>query len=251
MKIYKYTPVSKNSISNLNNCMLWFSSPNNFKDKQDSNLPLTDVNSIELQNKYVEELLSLSEEEKSIINKLTPPEGFLENLGVKNVNDLFDVPKNLNPNLDIIETFNDYKSKYVGITCFSERFDNEKMWGNKDYGHNHKGFCLCFETDNNPVYFKGITKINYENKLPKHNLLCSEKDRAEELKINYTTKLRDKYSFEEEYRLIVNNTPGLYDYSPSSLIEIYLGKNISRTDKESIFSIITEVYNNNVYVTQL
>jgi hypothetical protein len=68
MKIYKYTPVSKNSISNLNNCMLWFSSPNNFKDKQDSNLPLTVVNSIELQNKYVEELLSLSEEEKSIIN---------------------------------------------------------------------------------------------------------------------------------------------------------------------------------------
>ena len=87
--------------------------------------------------------------------------------------------------------------------------------------------------------------------MPKHNLLCSEKDRAEELKINFTTKLKDKYSFEEEYRLIVNNKPGLYEYNPSSLLEVYLGKNINRTDKESIFSIIAEVYKNNVYVTKL
>jgi hypothetical protein len=251
MKIYKYCPVSKHSIDNLKNCMLMFSSPNNFNDKQDSNLPLTDVNLIEVEKKYRKEILNLSEEEKEKIKNLTPPKGFLEDLGVKNINDLFNVSENLNSSIDIVERLNDYKSKYVGITCFSERFDNERMWKNEDYGHNHKGFCLCFETDNHPVFFKDLTKINYENKLPKHNLLCSEKDRAEELKINYNTKLRDKYSFEEEYRLIVNNAPGLYDYSPSSLIEIYLGKNISRTDKESIFSIITEVYNNNVYVTQL
>lgn len=125
------------------------------------------------------------------------------------------------------------------------------MWENEHYGNNHKGFCLCFETENDPVFFKGISKINYENKLPKHNLLCSEKDRAEKLKINYTTKLKDKYSFEEEYRLIVNNNPGLYEYNLSSLVEIYLGKNITRTDKESIFSIITEVYKNNVYAIKL
>lgn len=54
MKIYKYTPVSKYAISNLKTCMLWFSSPNSFKDKQDSNLPLTNINSIVLQNKYRE-----------------------------------------------------------------------------------------------------------------------------------------------------------------------------------------------------
>jgi len=252
MKIYKYTPVSKNVINNLKNCMLYFSTPNNFNDKQDSNLPLTEVNPIEVQEKYRKEILNLSEEEKSKIEKLTPPKGFLENLGVKNVNELFNnIPKNLNTSLDLEERLNDYKSKYVGITCFSERYDNEKMWKNNDYGANHKGFCLCFETNNNPDFFKDLTKINYEDKLSKYNLLCSEKERAEELKINYTTKSKNKFSYEEEYRLIINNNPGLYKYNKVSLIEIYLGKDIILADKKNIFSVLKEVYNDDVFVTQL
>ncbi|TXD50716.1 DUF2971 domain-containing protein [Polaribacter sp. IC063] len=252
MKIYKYCPVSKHSIDNLKNCMLMFSTPNNFNDKQDSNLPLTNVNSIEVKEKYRKEILNLSEEEKSKIKKLTPPKGFFEDLGVKNINDLFNnVSENLNSSINIEEKFNEYKSKYVGITCFSERFDNEKMWKNKDYGYNHKGFCLCFETDNDPVFFKDFEKINYEDELPKHNLLCSEKERKEELKKNFTTKLKDKFSYEEEYRLIVNNKPGLYEYNKFSLIEIYLGKDINLVDKKSIFSTLKKVYRDNVYVTQL
>ena len=159
MKIYKYCPVSKHSTDNLKNCLLMFSTPNNFKDKQDSNLPLSDVNLIEVQKKYRKEILNLSEEEKEKIKNLTPPKGFLEDLGVKNVNDLFDgLPKNLNPSLDIIKRINDYKSKYVGITCFSERFDNEKMWENEHYGNNHKGFVSALKQRTTQFFLMALQK---------------------------------------------------------------------------------------------
>ncbi len=230
MKVYKYLNTSSYSFENLKSGELYFNKPTKFKDINDSNLKIKENDFQIFINKSIEIINTIP---KNKFEQLKPPKGFYEKLNEKN------------PSKGFLERFNEYKDNFIGITCFSESNDIEKMW--YDYASKNSGFCICFETNLDYDFFNGLTKINYVEKLPIVDLK-SENFESSLIEF-YTTKISKDYSFEEEQRLIKKNQ-GLFKYNKKCIEEIILGHKISNINKNRIINIIKEYYNSDVFVTQ-
>lgn len=218
MRIFKYCPPKRNHLSNLKNGELWFRSPNDFNDKQDSNLSTEKIDLKDLVEQYSKDLNEIPVE---IIKNLKPPKG------------LFMMKNEILNSKDILQNFN---QDCIGITCFSKNGNSQKMW--IEFAQNESGFCLCFETNCDTNFFKGMEKVNYVDTLPIINY--SGNNLANELKINYLTKSL-YYSFEEEHRLIKFES-GPFKFEKICLKEIILGKQITNYTTKRIEKIINENY---------
>jgi hypothetical protein len=230
MEIYKYSNTGIRSLENLKNGELYFNSPSNFSDTNDSNLKITEEEFDIFCKKSIEYFESISNEK---FQKLTPPKGFYEWLEEQKL------PKNF------LVRFNEFKKAFVGITCFSERSDIPEMWDG--YAIRNTGFCNCFETKFDPNFFNGLTKVNYVKDLPIVDLSSEKFEKG--LVEFYTTKHVIDYHFEEEQRLIKTNQ-GLFKYDKECVQEIILGRKMNSVDKNKIINIVREFYGERVFVTQ-
>jgi hypothetical protein len=224
--IYKYSAISVEAIENLDSAALWFSSPLDFKDKLDSNLPILDVDIKILTKKYEADLKTIPIE---LLTHLETPKG------------LFNKHENRKV-IDFQSVIDDFKRDCVGITCFSKTGINELMWD--EYADKNRGFCLCFETIEDPIFFKDIIEISYKKELPRINY--DSDDLVKELIVNYTTKL-DDLNYEEEFRLFKHNS-GLHKYKKISLKGIVLGEKIDFIDAHKIKEIIKKQYQDKVLI---
>lgn len=217
MKIYKYSPINQQSLENLMNYGLWFS--NEFRsDEKDNNLPIREFDSNKFRNESIEFF------EKN-------PEFFKKNNKIfeeSNISNTSEEPFSVQ---GMMKTM---KDTYHGITCFTTSEANEYMW--KNFAENHRGFCLCFDTEIDISFFKELYPVNYVNELPKINLNSS--NLTNEMEVYCLTK-REKYTPEDEIRLFKHST-GIHHYKKESLVEITLGKWFE--NKEVFESRIREKY---------
>ncbi|MFT6960254.1 MAG: hypothetical protein ACJA17_001356 [Polaribacter sp.] len=229
MKIYKYINITDNSFENFKNGELYFNNPSKFKDINDSNLKIKEIEFNTFLKKSIEYINEIPKEK---LEKMEPPKGYYEML-------------NKSKSKGFLERFNEFKNNFVGVTCFSESDDIEKMW--KDYASENSGFCICFETNYDIDYFNGLTKIKYVEELPIVDLKSENFENG--LHEFYTTKLSKDYFFEEEQRLIKKNL-GLFKYKKECVEEIILGNKMSKPTKKKIINILKENYFSDVFVTQ-
>ncbi|UPQ79145.1 DUF2971 domain-containing protein [Flavobacterium azooxidireducens] len=226
MKIYKYCPPKRNHLTNLVKSELWFRSPNNFDDNLDSNLPHKQIPTIQIVNQFETDLNNYSIE---VIKHLTPPKGLI--LPMQNPDDR-----------SFENLFKNFKQNCIGITCFTGKPSNKKMWN--EFAENETGFCLGFETENDNAFFRELEEVKYYKELPKPDY--SNPILEKELEINFLSKL-SKYKFEEELRLIKLQSGGIR-FNKESLQEIILGRNISNYTEKRIMNILKGNYKHEIIV---
>ncbi len=109
------------------------------------------------------------------------------------------------------------------------------MW--RKYANNDKGFCLHFEMDYDPDFFKDITRVSYADELPAINLLSI--DLPEQMKILSTTK-RKKFRIENEYRLLKHSS-GLHQYKRGCLTGLTFGA--FNKNPQELINVLRDYYN--------
>ena len=99
------------------------------------------------------------------------------------------------------------------IACFTERYNNSKMWA--QYANNFSGFCLVYSFFDvlktvNHIEGMSIMPVRYVDNRDKYKDICLNhidllefNDETEsKYQLTCTTKEKQSYSFEEEWRLI-------------------------------------------------
>ena len=157
------------------------------------------------------------------------------------------------------------------VCCLTETNDNPKMW--EEYADNYKGFCIGYDfsqgikidllaNENSVLALKGLLPVFYTNRRPKFD---SYKLQLEEYKDTFyenedefwsptiSTKLKmqmlikhPRYSNEQEWRIIVRGEESGPIWFPFATT-IYMGKDISKENKEKLIKIAT---NNNFNIYQ-
>ena len=127
----------------------------------------------------------------------------------------------------------------VGVSCFSERKDNLRMWSY--YSNGGKGFCLQFNTEDEAFKDGRILKVIYPANMPSANAvkLWLAKDSKPIFKI-MTRKSKD-WMYEREWRLFRENV-GVIKYQPKSIKAVYLGTESTPETQGRALSIVREVY---------
>lgn len=209
--LYKYQNFNNYTISNLKNNQLWFSKPNSFNDIYDCFFQADEE--------------SISKEQTIDYFRENHPEYPKEITGeeVKMVQNAFYKGGN---------TIRDEVLNKMGVTCFSEEYDNILMWAH--YGDNGKGFCLEFDTQ--WELFSKVVKVKYSKELPKLTFNYLKNEENEILKV-LSTKY-ESWSYEKEYRAFHEESNKLYGYNNACLSAVYFGPRMDYTHKEIICLIL-------------
>lgn len=196
--LYRYRSLNQYEISSLENETIFMRWPSSYDDKSDCT-PVFDIKEISeyiVKKKYP--FLDLKKADKDLIKA----EGIMED------------PR-------FVKKIDEMRNMWM-IACFTERYDNSKMW--KQYASNSSGICLVYsfydvlETIKH-IQGMSIMPVRYVDARDKCKDIClNHRDLlADESESKYqltcTTKERLSYSFEEEWRLIFErekkNTDGI------------------------------------------
>lgn len=210
-KIYKYEPMSIQSLANLKSESIYFNLPANFNDPFDCNMALS------VGTPYVDELPSIKTfllEETQGTDGATRiaamTEGELAAMGMVMAQKHMDDRK--------AWAFSSY-----GICCFSETNDNLLMWSH--YASSGKGFCLEFDSSCDP--FDKIRRVRYANEPPKLNFRrLFSVDQLYFLDALFCTK-STHWKYEKEWRIFSGDANKAEKYPTSSLTGIYFGPEVS------------------------
>ena len=120
---------------------------------------------------------------------------------------------------NIISSFKNVKFPNNLISCFSEMNDSELMWAH--YGNHLEGVCLCFDTTLDVELFKYVQKVDYSLHRPTISL--------GDFNVYFTKSLA--WSYEQEWRLVVDREPNDCFISTKSCVGLILGANLSYENK--------------------
>jgi len=220
--LYKYEEISKQSLENLKNQVIYFASPSKFNDPFDCaiNPQVIEPNDEDIEivrsffsknSKYLPEYQIIFDSKE--IKKLHP---LLMKITAEALNKTRE---------DFLET--------KGISCFSETPNNLLMWSH--YADKQSGFCLEFNTNLDPL--TKAYKVEYVTDFPELTISEIFKDFNEMITKLFCTKSKD-WSYEKEWRCLhtVVNTPFTYD--SSTLTGVYFGPETSFTFIEIIALIL-------------
>ncbi|WP_316674863.1 DUF2971 domain-containing protein [uncultured Tolumonas sp.] len=222
MKLYKYQKYSHQTLGSIIKNKIWLSGAKNFNDLFDCKFQ---------QDKFTEN----------------------EYIELKHIND-FRKKQDI-PYVDLGFSkfefneiiFNDVKTNAMyhgaqeylyefGIFCLSEIPDSILMWSH--YADNHKGICLEFDVDlklNNT-----LLAVNYATKYPKVSIYDMGINLAKTTHSILATKSAD-WSYEKEWRYIVNDKSDQLINNPFKLTSIIFG---ARSKSEDIETILEAVKHN-------
>jgi hypothetical protein len=128
-----------------------------------------------------------------------------------------------------------YKDVNPGITCFSEKCDNDMLWAY--YTDSSKGVCLEFDFNDERDEFKsGLRKVIYTD-----DFMIQTKVALNILPF----RKKQIFSSEEEWRIVFNKGNQKCFFSKSSLKNIYIGV---RCKQEHVLELmnLTDTYGYNV-----
>ncbi len=163
--------------------------------------------------------------------------------------------------LDLSKTMKDSFSERFGILSLTQSHDSLLMWAH--YGDSHRGFVIEFDPESelfkNPnSKIKGIRnlrKVMYRKKRPEmsalgamvvdHNKLngfVSKVFLVKSSEWRYERELRQIAYFEDPNKDFLVNQHGisLSKFAPKSILNVYLGCNISPETKMEIMNILSE-----------
>ncbi|HZV69559.1 MAG TPA: DUF2971 domain-containing protein [Saprospiraceae bacterium] len=280
--LYKYQPLSFQSLQNLKNNCIYFNDPASFNDPYDTTQPVeieeTDENLINQilfkipANKFYKSL-----HDKLINRDIAPFElaqylNFLSfnfttvrleiitKFNIINLEKIVDaLNEHFNQNPNDFESFVNYSKDMlykhvsmlmrvalteirnrdfskIGISCFTEKFDDLLMWAH--YADGHKGFCLEYDTSQEP--FSKLHKVNYVKSVPKLNsnkFLDGSEEPSGIVEAYLTTKYID-WSHEQEWRVLHKEMYKVIYLLPSALNAVYFGSKMDLVNFEIIALIL-------------
>ena len=159
------------------------------------------------------------------------------------------------------ESFKSSFDKIFGVLSLTRRNDNLTMWSH--YTDNHQGFVLEFNPNSKMLnnqrskikIFQTPQKVSYTNKRPELAILDSFKGNSKQIystvkKILFTKS--SDWRYEEERRMLVTFNPPnddlveakheiyLHRFDSTSLLNIYMGINMSLDCKNRLCEIMTD-----------
>jgi hypothetical protein len=121
----------------------------------------------------------------------------------------------------------------TGVYCLSAVNDDILMWSH--YADGHKGFCLEHEGGDEKTFLKRARKVRYQLKLPIVNYFDAILRDRTLLDTILLTK-SEKWSYENEWRIIQVDGPGIYGIPEGILSGVIFGCQMSQEHKERIIS---------------
>lgn len=148
-----------------------------------------------------------------------------------------------------VETFQDYADKH-GYACLSARHDSSLMWSH--YAESHKGFCIEFDTQQTIIEDSFIHPITYP-KPSKRIKITGVPELVEHWSDSLDLEVQSKvikiilqknkdWSYEEEWRFVIDLPDTSEKYNPQSLKNIYFGMRSELSNQKLVYSILK--YNN-------
>jgi hypothetical protein len=200
-RLYKYRSGSTQDITSVSGAKLWFSSPSRFNDPFDC---AYDIVLPKLTRTDCVTLLSIASGGQLNAAKLArmPDAHLLQAIpaGLKSA-----VERGL--------------STVGGVCCFSETPTDLLMWGH--YANGHQGFCLEFDTSKEAAFQKA-RKVEYRNDIPSLGIETFTQFDLEQAMKLLLTKAKC-WQYEQEWRVLHNESDKSYGYERRSLTAIYFG----------------------------
>ena len=228
-KLFKYESFSIQSLLNLKNQTIYFSSPSGFNDPYDCALKA------ELNDPTTEELQALK---KLYLSKKWPAH-VIEGLKAKPLEKLKPILVRAarDAHEKVIETFIEHR----GVSCFSEVNDELLMWAH--YADKYQGFCLEFSTDTE--LFEKAKKVKYVDKMPSLNMFSIyENGQRQQILELFCTKSK-AWKYEKEWRVIHHDADTKFTYPYDALTGVYFGPNM-RDDVMEIICLVLQGQNPSV-----
>lgn len=122
----------------------------------------------------------------------------------------------------IVERLN-AKLEKLGVLSLSSRSDCPVLWAH--YAENHTGVVIVLNEDCDQL-LRQARPISYLARRPKTNV--------ENIVENMYRKW-DSWSYEREYRAIVNRGDALHSLAPNSIVGVILGARMSQLDRKAVF----------------
>jgi hypothetical protein len=221
--IFKYEPLSFQSIQNFKNQSIYFGSPAHFNDPYDCAIVAeieepTDAE-VELMRRSYMDRPNVANEARRQLRVRSPR--FIKELFIRSAT------KVLHQRREII-------LKKNGVSCFSETNDNLLMWSH--YASRCAGFCLEFRT--RFIEPDKLRRVIYAERIPKINIvpLVVDRDWTQIMEL-FCTKSID-WEYEREWRYIHTVAGTLFTYKPEALKAIYCGPEIDQDSIETICLIL-------------
>ncbi len=194
--LYKYQPLTMQTLENLSAGQLWAASPASFNDPFDCAAARIDA-------------------------KLETVEQFLLEVGAQRspARAQADVVRELLPQLVQSASI---AAKAGGVVCLSRKCNDILMWSH--YAEGHTGICLKF--DSSQGLFKAARRVVYFHEMPRWNfedVVTPEPPffREDLKKALYLTKYED-WNYEDEWRIVANEGDRAITYPPDALRAIYV-----------------------------
>ena len=230
--LYKYRSIDKNTKRIITDNELYFSSPADFNDPYDCNIPIEKNSSEENIRKHMLRNISESSEEEldRDVKRIKEDPNFLHEIIKKYLND------------------------FCGICCFSKLYDSILMWSH--YADYHKGICLKFDITKDPDLFSINLPVHYSRKLPVFDLFsCQDKIFNKLIQPKFMA-----WKYESEVRIfkgkkdLENNkltNQRIFKFKNEALQEIIFGTNASEKDIKIIKKLCEKSDKNHVKFSKM
>lgn len=194
--LYRYRSLNSYELNSLENKTIFMRWPSSYDDKSDCT-PVLDIKEI---SEYIVKKNHPILNAEKVVKELIKAEDIIAN------------PR-------FAEKIDEMRNMWM-IACFTERYDNGKMW--EQYANNSRGICLVYsfydvlETIKH-IQGMSIMPVRYVEDRDKCKDIClNHKDLLEDedeskYQLTCTTKERSNYSFEEEWRLIYEREKNVTD----------------------------------------
>lgn len=222
-RLYRYMPIDLNTLTALSQNYLWFSHPDTFNDPFDGVVYLDG----EYSEKLVKEYLMRVFKERDMSMEMFEP-AYDSYLKTPKTQDLF----NKSMQASLWETTKDVTK----VCCFSKLQKTILMWSH--YAKGHTGMCLGYDakflTTNTDEEVLPIFKIEYYAKMTRSSF-----ENDQESAIHYAFRHKyDIWSYEEEWRALINKPEHKIYFKPEALKSVTFGCKTPLVQKKTIRNIL-------------
>lgn len=235
--LFKYRPLSENTLNCLENDSVWISPADKQNDPFESSLSFSDKEyamtiftnpNFKSDFKIIYNQDISNKEVQEIINNTEPKKKFIEICKLKNINRKYD------DEFDFGKIIADSKikelRKKIMLSSFSERNDSILMWSH--YSDNHKGICIEYDFKEDEDIVDAIEPTFYSENLFSLVKAFASKDINNIMKRAAITKAID-WQYEKEWR-ILDPIKKVGHMKVPKPIAIYLGACFSDNDNISL-----------------
>ena len=212
--IFKYQPLSIQTLINLQSQVIYFCSPSQLNDPYDCTI------STRVKKLSHSEINSVREHYINDLDRDDPAAQELLSMGRLKLREMLQASLTQIAEQARLKFF-----KESGVACFTESNNNMLMWAH--YADNGRGICLEFDTEFEP--FTLMRKVKYVDSIPEINSLSALiKDDFDQFIDLYCTK-SDHWKYEKEWRSLHDSAGTRFTYESNALKAVYFGPEVDKS----------------------